>query len=151
MALQGEMVDESKKNDEINKKVVNTDSIQYNKQELEQEQKVDVKPLQLTSQNIHIHINDDLTKYCGTISGKINTENKDKIPRNTKVSLFLGNEKSTSLIELRPNSNGEFVINDIPPGFYTLLIESEQYRSKSIRIKILPGQTFNKLILLNGN
>ncbi len=150
MVLQGEVVDESKKKDEISKKVMHSDSIQYNKQELEQEQKVDVNPLQLTSQNIHIHISDDLNKYCGTISEKINTENNDKIPRNTKVSLYLGNEKHTSLLELRPNSDGEFVIKDIPPGFYTLLIESWQHRSKAIRIKILPGQTFNKSISLDG-
>jgi len=154
MALQGEVIDEIKQNDEKSKKIMQKDSIQYNKQELDQEQKVDVNPLQLTSQNIHIHINDDLNKYCGTISGKINIENNEKIPPNTKVSLFLGNENQASLLKLRPDSNGEFVIKDIPPGFYTLLIESRvnsQHRSKCIKIKILPGQTFNKSIHLDGN
>lgn len=149
MVSQSELIDESKQNNEKSKKLMQKDSIQYNKQELEQEQKVDVNPVQLTSQNIHIHINEDLNKYCGTITGTICLENNKKISYNTKVSLFLGNESKLPVHELRPASNGNFVVKDIPPGFYTLLAESGanlQYRSKCI--KIVPGQTFYISILL---
>jgi len=37
-------------------KALERDSIQYNSQDLDQEQKVDVNPVQLNTQNVHVHI-----------------------------------------------------------------------------------------------
>ena len=38
------------------KKCIDTDSFQYNSQDLDQEQKVDVNPVQLNTQNVNVYV-----------------------------------------------------------------------------------------------
>jgi hypothetical protein len=149
MVIQGEPAEERKRNNKKSKKQIQKDSIQYNRQDLDQEQKVDVNPVQLNSQNIHIHVINDINKYCGRITGTVYLEKNKQIAVNTNVYLFFGNDGKLPVYQVKSDSNGNFVIEDIPPGFYTLWAEcGPKLCYRSHYIKIMPGQTLHESILL---
>lgn len=128
------------------------ESIQYNKQDLDQEQRVDVNPIQKNTQNINIHLIDSIDKYCGKITGTIYLEKSNEFVGCGIVLLFFGNEKHIPVYRTTSDKNGNFIIEDIPPGFYTLVVgcgEDPVYRSQYI--KVLPGQTAHQSISLKEN
>ncbi|UOO38579.1 carboxypeptidase regulatory-like domain-containing protein [Oscillospiraceae bacterium CM] len=128
------------------------ESIQYNKQDLDQIQKVDLNPIQKNTQNINIHLTDDINKYCGKITGIICLERNGEIISNGTVLLYFGNERTIPVYRTNSDLNGNFVIEDIPPGFYTLVVDhgaDSSYRSQYV--KVLPGQTAHQAIRLKDH
>ena len=68
--------------------VLEKDSIQYNCQDLDQEQNVDVNPNQTNTQCVHISISSDKVNLSSKITGTTYYEaNKEVVP-NTKIHLF---------------------------------------------------------------
>lgn len=128
---------------------VQKETFQYNKQDLDQEQKVDVNPVQLNTQNLHIHMIND-NKYSGKITGTTFADNSREIVRNASIVLFFGGESKLPVHKTNSDNNGNFVIEDLPPGYYTIFAEHRgkllYYRSHFI--KVLPGQIINLSILL---
>ncbi len=151
MVLKDELPDEKAQNIKKDKKSLQKDSIQYNKQDLDQEQKVDLNPVQLNNQNIDIHVINDINKYCGKITGTTYLELNKEIVMNATIQLFFGNERKLPVYQTNSDNNGNFNIEDIPPGYYTLFAEcGANLNYRSHYIKILPGQTEHQSILLKG-
>jgi len=131
------------------KEGLSKESIQYNHQDLDQEQRMDVNPLQLNTQNIHIHVRNNINNYCGKITGTTyQGKSKDIVP-NATIFLFFGSECKQPVYKTSSDNNGNFVIEELPPGYYTIFAEYKSILSyRSHYIKVLPGQTVHQSILL---
>lgn len=130
-------------NEKVKKNITNLekDSIQYNSQDLDQTQEMLVNPVQLNTQNLHIHVSDDKKDYSGKIMGIAYLEENKEIAPNVSISLFFGNESGTPVYKTNSDGNGNFVIEKIPPGYYTLLAElGDEMKYQLHFIKVLPGQ-----------
>jgi hypothetical protein len=145
--LEGKKLGEG--NTQINKLDLGKDSIQYNSQDLDQEQKVDVNPVQLNTQNLHIFVNNDKNNYSGKITGITYMEENKEIVKNLEILLFFGCDYWLPVYKTNSDQNGNFVIEDIPPGYYSLYAElGKNLKYRSHYIKVLPGQNVNQLIFL---
>jgi hypothetical protein len=124
-------------------------SIQYNSQDLDQEQRVDVNPFQLNTQNLHIHISNERTDYSGSITGVTTRESSGETVPNIDIALCFGTESSHPVYKTKSDQNGNYAIENIPPGYYTI---HAKYRDilwyKSHFIKVLPCQRVTETILL---
>lgn len=133
------------------KKTINLekDSLQYNSQDLDQEQRVDVNPFQLNTQNLHIHISNDRNDYSGKITGTTCMESTKEMLKNVEISLFFGAESRHPVYKTNSDNNGNFTIEDIPPGYYTINAKyGDMLKFHSHYIKVLPCQSANESILL---
>lgn len=125
------------------------DSLQYNRQDLDQEQQVDVNPMQLNTQNIHVHVKYDREKFTGKITGTTYLEFDKDILSNADLYLYFGNDCGMPVYKTSSDNNGNFVIDDLPPGYYVIhASHSEKYRYRSHFIKVLPGNNVHQLIYL---
>ncbi len=126
------------------------ESFQYNKQDLDQEQKVDVNPMQLNTQNLHIHVKYD-NNYTGKITGVTCKEKNMETVKNADIYLFFGNESKLPVYKTNSDNNGNFTIDEIPPGYYTISgrYKPERLYYRSHFIKVLPGQSVHHNVLLN--
>lgn len=134
--------------DNGNPATVEKDSVQFNSQELAQEQKVNTNPVQLNTQNLHIHVTPEKTDYSGKISGITYLGRKNEIVKEAGISLFLGHESITPVYKTNSDGNGNFIIEDLPPGYYTIIARYGEYQSKTQLIKLLPGQNVFQTITL---
>ncbi len=129
-------------------KILEKDSIQFNCQDLDQEQKVDVNPKQLNSQNIHIYVSNSSNNYSAKITGTAYIDKSKKTIKDTKIYLYFGTDLSFPVHQVNSDSNGNFVIDDLPPGYYTLCAKSGSMEYKSHYIKLLPCQSTHESLLL---
>lgn len=152
MELQDVLLEEKEpweKNMQKNNIDIKKDSIQYNSQDLDQEQKVDMNPIQLNTQNIHVYVNNDMKNYYGKITGTTYLKINKEIVKNVDILLFFGNENLLPVYKTNSDQNGNFIIEDIPPGYFTLGAERDgKLKYRSSYIKVLPGQNVNKSIFL---
>ncbi|HEY5583263.1 MAG TPA: carboxypeptidase-like regulatory domain-containing protein [Ruminiclostridium sp.] len=149
MELEDQLLEEKKPKKNIGKNRVNLekDSIQYNAQDLDQEQKVDVNPVQLNTQNLHVFVGSN--DYSGKITGTSYLEKNKEIVMNVDILLFFGHEQKLPVHKTNSDNNGNFIIEDIPPGYYTLVAElGEKLKYQSHYIKVLPCQNVHHSILL---
>lgn len=149
MQLQSESLDENKiarKSVEGTPISLEKDSIQYNAQELQQEQRVDVNPMQHNAQNLHIHIEND---YSAKMTGTTYLEKNNEIAKNASIYLFFGNESENPVYRTNSDDNGNFVIEQLPPGYYTMVVQlGGRLKYKSHYIKVLPRQNVHLSVLL---
>lgn len=135
----------------VKEKIVENDSLQYNCQDLDQQQNVDVDPVQLNSQNLHVHIDNDRKDYSSKITGTTYLEDNNAIIRNVDIYLYFGFDRRLPVCKTTSDENGNFKIEDIPPGYYILHAEHRgALRYRSQLIKVLPCQTVSELILLKN-
>jgi hypothetical protein len=116
------------------------ESIQYNNQDMDQHQRVDVNPSQLNTQNLNIFIrnNNDLS---GRITGVTCLEGSTERVANAEILLYFGSECKSPVHKTSSDANGNFRIEDLPPGFYTICSKYDgEYWYRSCHIKVLPGQ-----------
>lgn len=137
----------SKKDKQGFKSIIEKDSIQFNSQDLGQEQNVDLKPIQVNSPNIHIHVNDD-KNYSAKITGTTYLERNRYILKNVKIYLYFGYESRFPVYETNSDYNGNYAIEDIPPGYYILIARYDVYEYRSHYIKVRPCQSIHHSILL---
>jgi hypothetical protein len=153
MELQDELLEEKKKAEKKPaKKKLNfeKDSIQFNAQDLEQKQKVDMNPLQLNTQNLHLFVCNDRNNYSAKITGTTILEKNKETVTNVAILLFFGHECKLPVYKTNSDKNGNFIIEDIPPGYYTLIAEYGDYlKYKSHYIKVFSGQNIYHTISLN--
>ncbi len=144
MELQEMLSDEKIKE----KKEFTAESVQLNKQDLDQEQKVDVNPMQLNTQNLHIHLTYDNDFSC-KITGSVFLENSADTVSGAEILIFFGNESRLPVFKTSSDGNGNFVIEDLPPGFYILFARHSEKRLyyKSPYLKVLPGQTVHHSVM----
>ncbi|NLM59512.1 MAG: carboxypeptidase regulatory-like domain-containing protein [Clostridium sp.] len=128
---------------------ITKDSFQYNSQDLSQDQRMDVNPIQLNTQNIHINLDKDLYKLAGKITGTTRLKNSLDIVPYVHIFLYFGDDHGIPVHNTTSDKDGNFAINDLPPGFYTLFAQAGnnlKYYSKYI--KLLPGEQAHQSVLL---
>lgn len=131
-------------------KALERDSIQYNSQDLDQEQKVDVNPVQLNTQNVHVHISPDTNYTSGKITGITCLKKNNQIATNVIIFLYFGRECGSPVCRTTSDSQGNYVFDELPPGFYVINTQlGDKLKYQSHYIKVLPGQSVNHPILLN--
>ena len=100
--------------------VQDQDSLQYNKQDLDQEQRVDVKPVQCNTQNLSISVGDK-NGYASRISGVVFMENTRRIAQNADVYLLFGNESRYPVCKNAHGQQRKFCHRGYPAGvLYTI-------------------------------
>lgn len=125
------------------------ESIQYNSQDLDQEQNVNMNPVQLNTQNLRIIVGNDKNNYSGKITGTTYLEKSKEIAVNVDISLFFGHECILPVYKSKSDNNGNFIIEDLPPGYYTILADREgKLKYQSHYIKVFAGYTTHQSILL---
>jgi hypothetical protein len=125
------------------------ENLQYNRQDMDQEQNVDLNPMLTNQQNIHFHLIGDARSYCGKITGTAFSETNRTIAENASVLLFFGSDKDQPVFRTSCDRNGNFVIEDLPPGFYTLVVEyGAGHSQRTPYIKVLPCQITQQNITL---
>lgn len=120
--------------------VAEKESIQFNSQDLDQEQNVNMNPVQFNTQNVHVHVTTEKIDYSGKITGITYFGKKNEIVKDAIVLLFFGQETSVPVQKTKSDANGNFAIEDLPPGFYTIMARYGEYQVKTQFIKLLPGQ-----------
>ena len=137
--------------DANNKKLQEQRSTQENKQDLEQQQQVDVKPAQLNFQKIDFTINTKLDNYSGEITGIIYKNKNNIFAEKADIYLYFGCINDFPVCKTNSDENGKYSIVDLPPGFYTIkVIYSSTLWSVAYNIKVLPGQNSNYNIYLTN-
>lgn len=128
------------------KKISVDKDIQYNSQDLDQEQTVDVKPVQLNTQNLHIDVrNNEGAKIIGLT---VFAHSKD-IAAGTSISLYYGHHCKKPVYRTCSDENGNFVIKNLPPGYYTIYAQrGTQWEYESHFIKLLTNQTVEHVVML---
>lgn len=121
---------------------------QYNSQDLDQEQNVHTNPVQLNTQNVQIFITGDVEDYSAVITGNAYIGNNNEAAKGVSILLYFGYEGTIPVYRTKSDSNGNFIIDNLPPGFYTIAAHNGEYHSQKKYVKILPGQTVNETILL---
>lgn len=108
------------------KEGLSKESIQYNHQDLDQEQRMDVNPLQLNTQNIHIHVRNNINNYCGKITGTTyQGKSKDIVP-NATIFLFFGSECKQPVYKARTIME-TLLLKNCPPVITPYLPNTNQF------------------------
>ena len=124
------------------------DSFQYNKQDLDQEQRMDVNPVQLNTQNLNIVVS-NANNYSGEITGVTYLEKNKEIMSDVDIQLFFGHKSKYPVCKIKSDNNGIFVIENLPSGYYILFAKSQKnLKYQSHYIKVFAGQTSYQSILL---
>ncbi len=134
---------------EKDRNINNQKSLQSNCQDLDQEQHVNTNPFQFNSQNVHIVVDDYKKDYSGKITGITYSEKENHILSSVIILLYFGNITEVPVYKTTSDKNGNFKIDNIPPGYYTLkayLGDTLMYSSNYI--KVLPCENVNYPIFL---
>lgn len=132
----------------INKKIVNTgtnnkiqhqQSLQTNKQDLDQAVELDVKPSQLNLQRIDVTINNKIENYSGRIVGSVLRETDGQLVSNAIIMLYFGSGTEFPVYRTVSDENGNYIINDLPPGFYIIVATFNNMQCICRNLKVLPG------------
>ena len=119
--------------------------VQFNSQDLAQEQSVQLDPVQLNTQNVQIVIARE--DYTSNITGNTYKGKNKEVAAEAKILLFFGYEGSVPVYRTKSDSNGNFKIEDLPPGFYCIAAQYSEFPVKKLFIKLLPGQTLHQPII----
>lgn len=133
-----------------NSKCYENDSFQYNSQDLDQEQKVDVNPVQLNTQNVNVYVKNQKVNYSGNITGITLQKKNNEVLQYVSIYLYFGHECGLPVFETNSDCNGNFIIEEIPPGYYIIYAQmGNNLKYQSHYIKVLPGQTVHQTLILS--
>lgn len=122
-------------------------SQQQNTQDLDQEQKVVVRPEQYNSQNVYVLAEKQMMDT--SIHGTAYFEKNREIVSKANILLFFGIESRFPVLKTCTDENGYYEINQLPPGYYSILADfKEMFKYKSHYIKLLLGERLEHNILL---
>lgn len=124
-----------------NNKLQHQQSLQNNKQDLDQAVELDVKPSQVSLQHLDVTINNKIDNYSGSVVGYVLRETDGVHVADAEIFLYFGALSEFPVYRTTSDQNGGFTINDLPPGFYTLTATLGDMQCISRNIKILPGTT----------
>lgn len=136
-------MDKVKKADTLESK-----SVQYNYQDLDQEQNVDVNPKQTNTQNIYIYLNSPPGNLAAKLTGVTYIEESREVAPWVQIRLFFGYGGLIPVYETYSDGHGNFVIEDLPPCYYTLSAECGDLKYRSNLLKVLPAQVVHVSVLL---
>lgn len=127
-------------------------STQENKQDLDQQQQVDVKPSQINLQKIDVTVNNKLENYSGKITGIIYKNSQNVFTSEAEILLYFGGISALPVYKTNSDKNGCYSIEDLPPGFYSIkVIRNDSVVAIIYNIKVLPGQNSNQTIYLTNH
>lgn len=132
----------------VNNKLQHQQSLQHNRQDMDQTQEVDVKPSQVNVQTIDLTINNKLENYSGRITGSILREANGQIVPEANIYLFFGSVTDFPVCRIKSDADGNYCLEDLPPGFYTILVRAGDLQGLARNVKILPGATCDQCIAL---
>nr|WP_010252010.1 hypothetical protein [Acetivibrio cellulolyticus] len=131
-------------------KYLETDSFQYNSQDLDQEQKVDVNPVQVNTQNVNVYVKNEKIDYSGKITGVTILKKNSETVQYVNIFLYFCQKCGLPVFETNSDSSGNFIIEDIPPGYYILCAQlGSNLKCQSYHIKVLPGQSVHQTLMLS--
>lgn len=134
---------------EKDKKIQLQKSDQNNKQDMDQEQTVDVKPSQVNLQHVTLSLDNKIENYCGSIKGITYFEANKQIIGNVNILVYFGSFCELPVCQISSDINGNFVIEALPPGFYTIkAFLNDNYKDTIVNIKVLPGEECNQNLCL---
>lgn len=116
------------------------ESFQYNAQDLDQEQNMDVNPVQNNTQNVHVTVNHEKINYSGRLYGITYKGKSKQISGNVGILVFFGYDSNIPVCRVKSDGNGNYSIDDLPPGYYSLRTQNEMGEVRTHYIKLLPGQ-----------
>ena len=152
MKTKNKLIEEIVKEDKfpINSKNYDNDSFQYNRQDLDQEQKVDVNPVQLNNQNVNVYVDNKNIDYSGKITGITVRKKDNEILQYVDIYLYFGHKCGFPVYETTSDCNGNFTIENIPPGYYIIHAQlGIKLKYESHYIKVLPGQNVHHTLVLS--
>ena len=124
------------------------DSFQYNSQDMDQEQKVNLNPKQYNRQDVCVFLVNEKADYACKITGSVYDRKTRSTIKGAEVSLFFGYDSCMPVYKTASDDNGNFSIDDLPPGFYSIAAEHNDMRSKLYYMKILPDQNACQVIII---
>jgi len=133
----------------INNKLQHQQSLQHNAQDLDQTQEVDVKPCQVNVQNIDLTINNKIENYCGRIVGSVYSELNGELLPSADILLYFGAGTEYPVCKTSSDQHGNYTLEDLPPGFYTIKAKREDLSCLIRNVKVLPGETCNQPLSLS--
>lgn len=124
-------------------------SSQYNVQDLDQEQMVTVDPVQLNTQNLHVHTDMQKGDYSSKITGVTFLEENRKIAPNANILLYFAHDYHYPVCQTTSDLNGNFTMEELPPGYYSLQAKVGNHLMCRIQsLKILPCQNVHHALFL---
>lgn len=132
----------------VNNKLQHQQSMQHNRQDLDQNTEVDVKPSQLNLQHIDVTINNKIENYSGRIVGTTISEATGHPVVEVKIYLYFGAETEFPVCRTKSDQNGNYSFEDLPPGFYTIVASTENAKCVARNIRVLPGETCSQSLTL---
>jgi uncharacterized surface anchored protein len=124
------------------------ESFQYNSQDMDQEQKVNLSPKQYNKQDVCVFLINEKADYACKITGSVYDRKTRSTIKGAEVLLFFGYDSSMPVYKTTSDDNGNFSIDDMPPGFYSIIAVYGDLRSKIFYMKILPGQNACQIVLI---
>jgi len=140
LILEDSNIDKNIAGSGTNNKLQHQQSLQTNKQDLDQAVELDVKPSQLNLQRIDVTINNKIENYSGRIVGSVLREADGQFVANAVILLYFGSGTDFPVYRTISDENGNFTIDDLPPGFYTIVATYNDMQCISRNIKVLPGE-----------
>lgn len=134
----------------VNSQCYENDSLQYNRQDLDQEQTVDVNPVQLNTQNVNVYVDNQKVDYSGKITGITLRRKDNEVLQYVDIYLYFGHICGLPVYETTSDSNGNFTIENLPPGYYIIIAQlGLKLKYESHYIKVLPGQVVHQTLILS--
>ncbi|NLG89185.1 MAG: carboxypeptidase regulatory-like domain-containing protein [Clostridiaceae bacterium] len=124
------------------------ESLQYNSQDMDQEQEVNLNPKQYNKQDVRVFLVNEKADYSCKITGSVYERKTRSTIKGTEILLFFGYDSSMPVHKTTSDENGNFTIDDLPPGFYSIMAVYGDLRSKLYYLKILPEQNAFQVILI---
>jgi hypothetical protein len=125
-------------------------STQENKQDLDQQQQVDVKPSQINLQKIDLTVTNQLDNYAGKMTGVLYKNSSSIFVAKADVFLYFGYVNELPVCKTKSDENGNYSFEDLPPGYYCIKASYDNYLGATVyNIKVLPGQNSNNSIYLS--
>lgn len=140
LILEDSNIDKNIAGSGTNNKLQHQQSLQTNKQDLDQAVELDVKPSQLNLQRIDVTINNKIENYSGRIVGSVLREADGQFVANAVILLYFGSGTDFPVYRTISDENGNFAIDDLPPGFYTIVATYNDMQCISRNIKVFPGE-----------
>ena len=106
---------------------------------MDQAVELDVKPSQLNLQRIDVTINNKIENYSGRIVGSVLRETDGQLVSNAIIMLYFGSGTEFPVYRTVSDENGNYIINDLPPGFYTIVATFNNMQCICRNLKVLPG------------
>ncbi len=114
------------------------ESLQYNSQDLDQEQNMDVNPVQ--NNTVHVTVNHEKMDLSAKICGVTYNGKSRQISGGTGILLFFGYEGNIPVARTKSDEHGNYSFDNIPPGYYSIRTQNEYGEFRMHYIKLLPGQ-----------